>query len=363
MNISDKNIVLPLAISFFTFQQIAYLVDSYKKQTKQYDFLNYSLFVTFFPQLIAGPIVRHYETIPQFNNLKTKVLSYKNLFIGLGIFLFGLSKKVIFADTFAIFANYGFGNSAHLSFLEGWITSLSYTFQIYFDFSGYSDMAIGLALMFNIVLPFNFNNPYISSNIKDFWRRWHITLSRFLRDYIYIPLGGNRKGKTGTLFNIIITFFLVGLWHGAGWTFIVWGLVHGVALCVFNLWSKLNIKLNKFLSWIITFNFINIAWVFFRAENFKNALEIIKSMLGFYGFILPEFRDFHFSFNNNTINDIIMIFLVLSFVLIALFKNIDNIKPILQPSKYMLIIYIFITFVNIIFIFNNVQTPFLYFNF
>lgn len=193
-NLPSLNIVLPLAISFFTFQQIAYLVDSYRQQTKEYDFLNYALFVTFFPQLIAGPIVHHKEMMPQFANLKNKLINYKNIALGLFIFSFGLFKKVIIADTFAIWATNGFDNATTLSFIEAWTTSLSYTFQLYFDFSGYTDMAIGLALLFNIKLPINFNSPYKSLNIQEFWRRWHITLSRFLKDYIYIPLGGNRRG-------------------------------------------------------------------------------------------------------------------------------------------------------------------------
>lgn len=364
LNISDKNILLPLAISFFTFQQITYLVDSYKKLTKEYDFLNYTLFVTFFPQLIAGPIVHHLEMMPQFNSLKTKVLSHKNLFIGTGIFLFGLTKKVILADTLATCANQGFEPNATLTCLEAWITSLSYTFQLYFDFSGYSDMAIGLAMLFNIVLPFNFNNPYVSLNIQDFWRKWHITLSRFLRDYIYIPLGGSRNGKNRTLVNIMITFLLGGLWHGAGWTFVFWGLLHGVALCIFNLWSRLKIKLNTFSAWFITFNFVNIAWVFFRSETFNDAIKIIKSMFGFSGFALPKFRHFDVYSDYIHCSDLVLIMLVLSFALIFLFKkNIDNIKPLLKPNWCTLIVFIAVTTLNILIIIRNTQTPFLYFNF
>ncbi|MDQ6977412.1 MAG: MBOAT family O-acyltransferase, partial [Ghiorsea sp.] len=184
------NLALPLAISFFTFQQIAYLVDSYRHETKEYDFLNYAVFVTFFPQLIAGPIVHHKEMMPQFAYNRSKVINYKNITLGLFIFSIGLFKKVVIADTFATWANAGFDVATSLNFIEAWTTSLSYTFQLYFDFSGYTDMAIGLALLFNIRLPINFNSPYKATNIQDFWRRWHITLSRFLKDYVYIPLGG-----------------------------------------------------------------------------------------------------------------------------------------------------------------------------
>ncbi len=264
-HLSLLNVVLPLAISFFTFQQITYLIDSYRGETKAYDFLNYALFVTFFPQLIAGPIVHHKEMMPQFSNSIHFIKNNQNIFIGLFIFSMGLFKKVIIADSFAVWATKGFDVSETLTFVEGWITSLSYTFQLYFDFSGYSDMAIGIALLFNIQLPINFNSPYKAKDIQDFWRRWHITLSRFLRDYIYIPLGGSKKGEINTYTNLIITFLLGGLWHGAGWTFVFWGFLHGLGLVVYRIWRKLDVQLHFLLAWFITFNFINISWVFFRA--------------------------------------------------------------------------------------------------
>jgi D-alanyl-lipoteichoic acid acyltransferase DltB (MBOAT superfamily) len=274
------HLALPLAISFFTFQQIAYLVDCYKGESGDYDFLNYSLFVTFFPQLIAGPIVHHKEMMPQFASSKSKSVNYENISKGLFIFAIGLFKKVVIADTFAIWATKGFDESEVLSMADGWITSLSYTFQLYYDFSGYTDMAIGLALLFNIKLPINFNSPYKALNIQEFWRRWHITLSRFLRDYIYIPLGGNRKGEVRTYINLLITFLLGGIWHGAGWTFVFWGFLHGAALVVHRVWRKFEIDLPKILSWFITFNFINIAWVFFRAKSFDDAIKVLSAMFG-----------------------------------------------------------------------------------
>jgi len=239
VNAESLNLLLPLAISFFTFQQIAYLVDSYRQETKEYDFLNYALFVTFFPQLIAGPIVHHKEMMPQFAKTRNKVKSYRNIAMGLFIFSIGLFKKVVIADTFAVWATNGFDVATTLNLFEAWATSLSYTFQLYFDFSGYTDMAIGLALLFNIRLPVNFNSPYKATNIQDFWRRWHITLSRFLRDYVYIPLGGNKKGSFRTYNNLMATFVIGGLWHGASWAFIFWGFLHGLALTVQKLWSKL----------------------------------------------------------------------------------------------------------------------------
>lgn len=274
------HLALPLAISFYTFQQIAYLVDSYRNETKEYDFLNYAVFVTFFPQLIAGPIVHHAEMMPQFAKLKNKVKNYHNIALGLFIFSMGLFKKVAIADTFAIWATKGFDVAETLTMLEAWITSLSYTFQLYFDFSGYTDMAIGAALLFNIKLPINFFSPYKATSIQDFWRRWHITLSRFLKDYIYIPLGGNRKGEIRTYTNLFATFVLGGIWHGAGWTFVLWGMLHGGALVIQRLWQKLNFKMNVVLAWFITFNFINISWVFFRATNFESAMKVLKGMFG-----------------------------------------------------------------------------------
>ena len=272
------HLALPLAISFYTFQQIAYLVDSYREETKEYDFLNYAVFVTFFPQLIAGPIVHHAEMMPQFARLKNKVMHSYNIALGLFIFSLGLFKKVIIADTFAVWATQGFDVAKSLNMLEAWATSLSYTFQLYFDFSGYTDMAIGAALLFNITIPMNFFSPYKATSIQDFWRRWHITLSRFLKDYIYIPLGGNRKGGVRTYANLFTTFLLGGIWHGAGWTFVFWGMLHGLALVIHRIWKKLGMTMPTLLAWFITFNFINIAWVFFRALNFDAAIKVLKGM-------------------------------------------------------------------------------------
>lgn len=272
-------IVLPLAISFFTFQQIAYLVDAYKGEMKEYSFLHYCLFVTFFPQLIAGPIVHHKEMMPQFDNWKSSIAS-KMLSGGVFIFLVGLFKKVVIADFFAEYATNGFDVAESLTVLDAWVTSLSYTFQLYFDFSGYTDMAIGAAMMFGINLPQNFNSPYKALSIQDFWRRWHITLSRFLRDYIYIPLGGSKVKEYRVLTNIMITFIIGGIWHGAAWTFAVWGILHGLALVIFKQWQKFNIIMPKVLAWFITFNFINITWVFFRATSFEDAFKVLRGMFG-----------------------------------------------------------------------------------
>jgi len=272
-------LILPLAISFFTFQQIAYLVDSYKGIAREYDFISYALFVSFFPQLIAGPIVHHKEMMPQFTGLDSRKIKINNITVGLFILSMGLFKKVVIADSFIPIIHNGFDVAAYLTFFEAWFVTLSYAFQIYFDFSGYTDMAIGSALLFNIKLPQNFNSPYKATSIQDFWRRWHMTLSRWLRDYVYIPLGGSKKRMPRTLANLFLTFIIGGIWHGAGWTFIIWGALHGGAMVIHRLWQKLNINLGVFLSWLITFVFINVTWVFFRALDLESAFKILKGMV------------------------------------------------------------------------------------
>lgn len=270
--------LLPLAISFYTFQQIAFLIDTYKEGVCEYSFLNYCLFITFFPHMIAGPITHHKEMMPQFANENSGLINLNNISKGLFIFSIGLFKKVYIADSFAMWANEGFAQVYSLGFVDAWLTSLSYTFQLYYDFSGYSDMAIGCALLFNIRLPINFNSPYKSKNIQDFWRRWHMTLSRWLRDYIYIPLGGNRLGSLQTYFNIFVTFLIGGIWHGANWTFVIWGAMHGSGLLVHRLWLKFNLHMPAVLAWFFTFAFINATWVMFRADNGSSALHMLHTM-------------------------------------------------------------------------------------
>ncbi len=291
--ITLNKIILPLAISFFTFQQITYLVDSYRGETKEYSFLNYCLFVTFFPQLIAGPIVHHKEVIPQFANKSTYQINSENLAVGITIFCLGLFKKVVFADTIAVYATPVFDAAAHgvsVNFLTAWGGALAYSLQLYFDFSGYSDMAIGAARMFGIKLPLNFDSPYKSSSIIDFWRRWHMTLSRFLRDYLYIPLGGSRKGKLRRDINLMITMLLGGLWHGAGWNFVFWGGLHGFYLIINHQWHSFqkflghnpqeNFWWSRTLGTLITFLALVVGWVFFRAENMNAAISMIQGMIG-----------------------------------------------------------------------------------
>lgn len=282
------SIVLPLAVSFFTFTQIAYLVDSRRGEAKEYSLPNYFLFVTFFPHLIAGPILHHKEMMPQFDSRRNLSIRYPNVAMGLFLLSIGLFKKVMIADTFSRWVMAGFDQATSLNFFEAWITSLSYTLQLYFDFSGYTDMAIGSALLFNIRLPINFNSPYKALSVQDFWRRWHITLSRFLRDYLYVPLGGNKGRLTRTLANLLVTFALGGLWHGASWMFVIWGVLHGAAMVVHRLWRGLGGSLPVWLAWLITFNFVNVAWVFFRARELKDAIKVLRGMAGLNGLLLPN---------------------------------------------------------------------------
>jgi len=286
-NISLQNIVIPLAISFFTFNQIACLVDSYKKNIKGFDFVDYCLFVSYFPYLISGPLVRYTEIMPQFNDLDNRYFNYQNISEGLFLLSIGLFKKVIIADNIAVWAINGFDKAATLTFLEAWTSSFCYTLQLYFDFSGYIDMALGIALMFNIKLPINFNSPYKALNIRDFWLRWHMTLSRWLRDYLYIPLGGNRNGRARTSLNLFLTFLLCGLWHGAGSTFLVWGILHGCGVIIHSFWRRLGVTMPNLIAWLITIMFVNFAWVFFRAKEFKDAYKVIGGMTGFSGIVFP----------------------------------------------------------------------------
>ena len=282
---SVPQIVLPLGISFFTFTQIACLADSYRGEVEGYSRSGYFLFVTIFPHLIAGPILYHKDMIPQFMVEKNYRISYENLNRGIVWFTLGLAKKVLIADKLSEYVGTAFAHAAQLSMTDAWFASFAYTLQLYFDFSGYSEMAIGLGLMLNFKLPLNFNSPYQSTSIIEFWRRWHMTLSAFLKDYLYIPLGGNRTGYH--LRNILITMLLAGLWHGAGWTFIFWGGLHGLYICINHLWRKAGRSMPKPIGWFITFMAVNMAWVFFRAEDFQTAFAVIAAMFGMTAVEMP----------------------------------------------------------------------------
>lgn len=316
-NYTLKNILLPLGISFFTFQQLAFVVDTYKNKGRLPKFLDYCNFVTFFPQLIAGPIVLPEEMLPQFEDKANRNPRAKNLFDGIFIFSVGLAKKVIIADSIAVFANAGYNlDLPHYTMAEAWLISLSYTFQLYFDFSGYCDMAIGIGKMFNINLPLNFNAPYRATNFQDFWRRWHITLNRFLTQYVYIPLGGSRRKEVRVYFNIGIVFLISGIWHGAGWTFIVWGICHGIGVMIHRIWKKKGYSMPSWLGMFITFFFVNILWVLFRADNMHEAWVIISSMFDNHQFYLsPAYTSHLPSILPNSVNMMILFFAMLAGVI------------------------------------------------
>jgi D-alanyl-lipoteichoic acid acyltransferase DltB (MBOAT superfamily) len=293
-------IVLPLGISFFTFTQIAYLVDVRRGVVCEYDLGDFLLFITFFPHLIAGPIIHHREMMPQFREPKTYRFNWDNLAVGLAVFAVGLFKKTVLADQLGASAGKIFeagSLAAPMHANDAWIGALSYTFQLYFDFSGYSDMAIGLARMFGIVLPLNFNSPYKAVNISEFWHRWHMTLSRFLRDYLYIPLGGNRRGEFRRHANLMLTMFIGGFWHGAAWTFALWGLFHGACLAVNHLWHsfrKGRARPALLPAWLtapaaqaFTFLLVVIGWVLFRAPDMHGARHVLGAMFGWGAAVAP----------------------------------------------------------------------------
>ncbi|MDD5276303.1 MAG: MBOAT family protein [Methylovulum sp.] len=301
--LATGNIFLPLGISFFTFTQIAFLVDTYQGKVKEFNFVHYTLFVTYFPHLIAGPVLHHKEMMPQFAKRDTCQINWDNVATGLTVFVLGLAKKVLIADSLANYATPIFdfvASGGQPMLFEAWVGALAYTLQLYFDFSAYSDMAIGLSLMFNVRLPMNFNSPYKATSIIEFWRCWHMTLSRFLRDYLYIPLGGNRNGTVRRYLNLMITMLLGGLWHGAGWTFIIWGGLHGVYLIINHTWRSLK----KHMDWgdggrrsalaagALTFLAVVVGWVFFRANSFSSAMTILHGMIGLNGVSLPASLEF-----------------------------------------------------------------------
>lgn len=276
------HIILPLGISFFTFTQTAYLVDVYRGETQKIwgAFSSYLLFVTIFPHLIAGPIINYRDMMPQFYRLRNFVIDYRNLAAGIALFSMGLFKKVCVADKLSPWVAGVFSHADSLSIAEAWTGAIAYTYQLYFDFSGYSEMAIGLGLMFNLHFPTNFNSPYQSRSIIDFWRRWHMTLGGWVKNYLYIPLGGNRHGELCKMRNLLVSMLLIGLWHGAGWTFVLWGGLHGLFLMINHQWRRLEIKLPMLLSWSITFLCVVICWVFFRANTFADGWSIITAMFG-----------------------------------------------------------------------------------
>ena len=334
--------------------------------------MRFALYVSFFPQLIAGPIVYHKEIMPQFTNNLRKV-NFSNINLGIFIFSIGFFKKTVLADTFSIWVVSGFDSNVDLPFFEAWFVSLSYTFQLYFDFSGYADMAIGSALLFNIKLPVNFQSPYKSLNIKDFWRTWHITLGRFIRDYLYIPLGGNQSSQLKNATIILITFILAGVWHGAGWNFLIWGALHGIAYLIHRFWVTTNIKLHPIISWLICFNFINITWIFFRANEWSDALRVLKGMVGFNGILLPGFLSQNLEFLENfgfyfggflgSINGTVQtpLYILIGLCVVLCMKNTSELAKYFK-EKPIWMFFSLIVFFSACFSLNE-STNFLYYNF
>ncbi|MCR5398389.1 MAG: MBOAT family protein [Lachnospiraceae bacterium] len=370
-----RHIVLPLGISFFTFQQISYLADTYKGETAEYTFIEYVAFVSFFPQLVAGPIVLHSELIPQYRDESRWKMSADRVASGLYVLAIGMFKKVIIADKFGQVVTWGWLDTSSRTGIDMLLVSLFYTFQLYFDFSGYCDMAIGIAKLFSLDLPVNFNSPYKAVSINDFWKRWHMTLTRFLTNYIYIPMGGNRKGKIRTYINILIVFLVSGIWHGANWTFILWGVIHGVLQVINRMCKKTWDRVPKAVAWFVTFMIVNFLWIMFYAPSVTEGLFVWRRIF--------DFSDMHISneifslFIMNEVNTVLgmlgplgalsaahyqwymIAYLILSFVICLCCKNLHEEKFVPTKGKAvvsaLLLIWAVISF-------SGVST-FLYFNF
>ena len=366
------HILLPLGISFFTFQQISFIVDAYRGEIPEYGFMEYACFVSYFPQLIAGPIVTHDELIPQFKDEEKKHFNSDNFVQGLYIFTLGLAKKVLLADTFSDAVVYGFTTIDNLSAVTALIVMLSYTIQIYFDFSGYCDMAIGIGKMMNIDLPLNFNSPYKALTITEFWDRWHMTLTRFFTKYVYIPLGGNRKGTVRTYVNVFLVFMISGFWHGASWNFVFWGVCHGLFVILTRAFKKFFEALHPALNWLITFSFVNVMWVFFRAETFGQAIKLLKALFSWnfsfdYIFVemfrLPELKKVLsvFRIEDRYPQVLITAFFLVAMILILGSENAYEKMKKCKPTVVNFVMIIFL-FTWCVFSFAGIS-EFLYFNF
>lgn len=351
-DINLLNILLPLAISFYTIQQIIYLIDTYENRSKETSLTNYFLFVTFFPQLVAGPIVHHKEMMPQFNKLKNKFINHKNISIGLFIFSIGLFKKVVLANIFASYSSAKFNNFPEdLSVYESWIASFSYTFQVYFDFSGYTDMAIGIALLFNVRLPVNFNSPFQAKNVIDFWSRWHITLTNFITIYLYTAIVRSYKNITfeKMMLTTIFVMVIVGIWHGATWGWIFFGLIHGLAMVLNHYWKKTKIKLSYIISWFLTFNFVNLSLVLVRTDSINSALTFYEKMFSFN------------QLNNFTFNTMELFVILGTILLIHVKKNSNYYYKNMYINKKILSFGILLLFISLISLSN--PTEFIYFKY
>lgn len=366
-------IMLPLGISFFTFQQISFLIDAWRGECPAYSFLEYACYVTYFPQLVAGPIVTHDELIPQFRNPEQRKPNWDNLSRGMYLFVLGLAKKILIADVFGNAVNIGFSDAASLNSCEAVISMLAYTIQIYFDFSGYCDMASGIARMMNFTLPANFNSPYKATTITEFWSRWHMTLTRFLTRYVYIPLGGNRKGTLRTYGNVMIVFFLSGLWHGAGMEFIVWGLLHGIFSVITRHFKRFFSALPGVVGWAVTFLFVNITWVFFRSGSISSAIIMLRQILrGGFGpirttmlacFRLPEWQLLNESVFHGglPVGIFLPLYLAAAFLMMLGCKNSAEQIRVFRPTCGRMAVFVLLTVWSVLSL-SGVST-FLYFNF
>ncbi len=360
-----KHIVLPLGISFFTFQQFSYLLSYYNNdEDKSSNIIEYSLFVLFFPQLVAGPIVNYGEMIGQFKNEKTRHINYDNLLKGFYMFSVGLFKKLVISDTISIFADYGYGLESY-GFAAAWVTALMYTMQIYFDFCGYSDMAIGLGKMFNIDIINNFNSPYKSLSVRDFWKRWHISLGRALVTFVYIPLGGNRKGSARTYLNNFIVFLVSGIWHGAAWTFVIWGIMHGLAVIFERIFDKYLSKIPSFIRQIACFLFINATWVLFRAESFEKAGAVLYGMINIKNINLSQLNSFatNFIYSVSGTACIVMLFAIIAATVFITFKAKNSVYKYEKFSATRLQLCELIVYFILSVIHLTKVSPFIYFNF
>jgi D-alanyl-lipoteichoic acid acyltransferase DltB (MBOAT superfamily) len=372
------HIVLPLGISFFTITQIAFLVDAYEGLVSEKNFLSYALFVTFFPHLLAGPILHHKDMMPQFENPRNKVVNYRNLTLGLFLFSIGLFKKVVIADNLAPLVDTGFGNAAHLTFLESWVACFSYALQLYYDFSGYSDMAIGVGWMFNISLPVNFNSPYKAVSVIDFWKRWHMTLTSFIMTYVYTPILRGLGSITfrNSMIAVFLAMVISGFWHGAGWTFMLWGTLHAVALVVNHSWKRQKIRMPPALARTVTFVFVAWSLVVFRAKNLTEAFTVSRAMLGMNGFILPGWLEgkltflpdagvrFGRVFVNIDGKGELILFVVMMIIVMTVRNSLVWVdRRTFRLNRATLSIVVFLICINLLFL-NSIQSKeFLYFDF
>ncbi len=339
----EFNLPFPLALSFFTLQQITFLVNCYDKQIIKVKFIDYFNYVSFFPQLIAGPIVL-FKDLNYKLNIKNRKINYSNIYKGLTFISIGLFKKIVIADNLFLLSDYGFTNLDNITIIDSWIASTAFSLQFYFDFSGYADIAIGSALLFNIRLPINFNSPFKSISVIDFWKRWHITLSNFITNYMYFPLIKYFENKYFyNIFSIILVMTVAGIWHGPRWTYVIFGLMHGLALSFNHLF---NFRLNKIISIILTFIFVNFSFVFFNSKTINNALNMISKMF--------KFNNLEYNYNLNNI-----LFIFFAMIIVFCLKNsnkIFNIKPSFK-NTFLIIILLIVS------IFNLEEKRFIYFDF